>query len=56
MKKNYELNKLKAEKDGELELPQENLNLLALRNRYWGRSNSFIGEIELKEKDRKKNR
>ena len=45
-----ELNKLEKEKDEELEMLQENLKFLALKNRYWGRSNGFREDIELKEK------
>ena len=37
-----------------MELLQEYLNFLTLKNRYWGRSNSFREEIELKEKTEKR--
>ena len=49
-----ELNNLKLEKDEELELLQENLNSLTLRNTYLRRSNSFRGELELEEKIEKR--
>ena len=49
-----ELNALRVEKEEELEFLQENLNFLALRNRYLGRSNSFKDKIELEEKTKKR--
>ena len=51
---NNKLKELKTEKVDELELLQENLRFVTLRNRFQRRSNRIEEEIELRKQIRKK--